>query len=182
MTLPIITAAIVTILVLGIGGALTTVGPWYRALPKPRWNPPDWLFGPAWTLILGAAAAAGVLAWTGTTDPAAHRLILLLFAANILCHMAWTPIFFNLRRPDWALIEVIFLWASIVALIIGLAPYSPTAPWLMVPYLLWVSFAAFLNWTIVRMNPPFRTATRQEMREDFAATPLGPLLRRTRVP
>jgi benzodiazapine receptor len=70
-------------------------------------------------------------------------------------HLLWSPLFFNLRRPDWALAEVPFLWFSILALMIGLAPYSTLASWLLLPYLLWVAFAAFLNWTIVRMNPPF---------------------------
>lgn len=174
MTLPILVATMITLLVLGLGGALTVVGPWYRALPKPSWNPPDWAFGPAWTLILGAAAWAGVDAWTAAPD--AHGRIALLYAINILFHMLWTPLFFNLRRPDWALIEVAFLWASILALILGLAPYSALAPWLLAPYLAWVSFAAFLNFTIVRINPPFRTASRDEVRADFRATPLGALL------
>jgi tryptophan-rich sensory protein len=66
--------------------------------------------------------------------------------------MLWSPLFFNLRRPDWALIEVPFLWLSIVALMLGLAPISSASVWLLTPYLLWVTFAAFLNWTIVRMN------------------------------
>jgi tryptophan-rich sensory protein len=78
--------------------------------------------------------------------------ILVLFGINILLHMLWSPLFFNLRRPDWALIEVPFLWLSIVALMLGLAPISSASVWLLTPYLLWVTFAAFLNWTIVRMN------------------------------
>jgi tryptophan-rich sensory protein len=69
--------------------------------------------------------------------------------------MLWTPLFFNLRRPDWALIEVVFLWLSVAALIIGLAPYSSQASWLLVPYLLWVSFAGYLTLKIVRLNRPF---------------------------
>jgi translocator protein len=67
-------------------------------------------------------------------------------------------LFFNLRRPDWALIEIPFLWLSIVALIFGLAPLSPAAGWLLAPYLFWVTFAAFLNLTIVRMNRPFASS------------------------
>jgi benzodiazapine receptor len=70
--------------------------------------------------------------------------------------MLWSPLFFNLRRPDWALIEIPFLWLSIVALIFGLAPLSP-ACWLLAPYLLWVTFAAFLNLKIVQMNSSFKT-------------------------
>lgn len=157
MTYPIIVAVVVTILVLGIGGLMTTVGPWYRNLHKPTWNPPDWLFGPAWTIILGLAAWAGVLAWTHAPDAAAQQKVVVLFAVNIICHMLWSPLFFTFRRPDWALIEVPFLWLSIVALMIGLAPLSALASWLLLPYLLWVAFAAFLNFTIVRMNRPFHT-------------------------
>ena len=154
MTRTIITAVIITVLVLGIGGAMTTVGPWYRNLRKPTWNPPDWIFGPAWTLILGLAAWAGVLAWT-RADADGHIVIAALFAVNIVLHMLWSPLFFNFKRPDWALIEVPFLWLSIVALMVGLAPYDQLCAWLLAPYLLWVAFAAYLNLTIVRMNEPF---------------------------
>ena len=155
MTLRIIVAAVITILVLAIGGLMTTVGPWYRGINKPGWNPPDWIFGPAWTVILGLAAFAGVLAWGNAATTGDRLWVAGLFGLNILLHMAWSPLFFNLRRPDWALIEVPFLWLSILALMIGLAPYSTLASWLLLPYLLWVAFAAFLNFTIVRMNPPF---------------------------
>ena len=155
MTIPIVVAVFVTGFVLIAGGLMTTVGPWYRALRKPWWNPPDWIFGPAWTVILGLAAWAGVLAWTNAPDAAAHVRIAVLYGVNIVLQKLWSPLFFNLRRPDWALIEVPFLWLSVLALMVGLTPYSPTAPWLLLPYLLWVAFAAFLNLTIVRMNGSF---------------------------
>jgi tryptophan-rich sensory protein len=113
------------------------------------------VFGPAWTIILGLAGWAGVLAWTHAPDAAAHWRVGILFGVNILLHGAWSPLFFNLQRPDWALMEVPFLWLSIAALMIGLAPLSALAAWLLLPYMLWVAFAAFLNLTIVRMNPPF---------------------------
>jgi tryptophan-rich sensory protein len=155
MTLPIAVAASLTLLLLLIGGLTTNVGPWYRDLRKPWWNPPNWAFGPAWTLILGLAAWAGVLAWTHTPDSGAHVRIAALFAANIVFHLLWSPLFFNLRRPDWALIEVPFLWMSILGLIVGVTPLSALAGLLLAPYLIWVSFAAVLNITIVRLNPPF---------------------------
>ncbi len=155
MTLPAIIATITTLLVLGVGGWMTTVGGWYESLRKPSWNPPNWIFGPAWTVILGLAAWSGVSAWTHALSGSEHLLILTLFGINIVLHMLWSPLFFSLKRPDWALIEVPFLWLSIVALMIGVAPFSTLAVWLLLPYLLWVAFAAFLNLTIVRMNPPF---------------------------
>jgi translocator protein len=155
MTIPIIVAAVIAILVLGVGSAMTTVGPWYRNLPKPSWTPPEWVFGPAWTLILALAAWAGALAWTSAPDFAGQLKVAVLFGINIILHLLWSPLFFNLRRPDWALIEVPFLWLSIAALMVGVAPYSTLAVWLLLPYLLWVTFAAYLNLAIVRMNPPF---------------------------
>jgi tryptophan-rich sensory protein len=157
----VISAILWAVLLGGAGGLLTTIGPWYRNLRKPPWQPPDWLFGPAWTLILGMAAWAAVLAWEGASVmPGAaadqgHREIILLFAANFVFHLLWSPLFFTFRRPDWALFEVVFLWASVLALCIGLAPYSTLASWLIVPYLAWVSFAAILNLVIVRLNGPF---------------------------
>jgi tryptophan-rich sensory protein len=155
MTLTIIVAVVVTFIVLGLGALLTSVGPWYRNLPKPSWTPPEWIFGPAWTVILALAAWAGVLGYTAAPDSTTRAVIILLYAVNIVFHLLWTPLFFNLRRPDWALIEVPFLWLSVLALIVYLAPISSFAAWLLAPYLVWVAFAAFLNLVIVRMNPPF---------------------------
>jgi len=154
MTATIIVAVLLALILSAAGGLLTDIGPWYRNLKKPSWQPPDWLFGPAWTLILGMAAAAGVLSWTHAHGASAHWRIGILFADNFVFHLLWSPLFFKFRRPDWALIEVPFLWFSILALVIGLAPYSTLASWLVAPYLVWVSFAAFLNWTIVRLNKP----------------------------
>lgn len=153
MRMPVIIAVLTTILVLGVGGATTEVGAWYQALRKPSWNPPNWVFGPAWTVILGLAAWAGVLAWDHAGSDTARLGVVVLFAINILFHMAWSPLFFNLKRPDWALMEVPFLWLSILALIAWCAPIVPLAGILLLPYLLWVAFAAALNLVIVRLNP-----------------------------
>lgn len=154
---PVIAAAIAWAVGLClIGGLMTPRAEWYARLNKPSWQPPGWAFGPAWTIILGLAAWSGVIAWNAAAGPAEQRSILVLFAVNGLCHLAWSPLFFKAQRPDWALIEVVFLWASLVALVVGLWPISVTAAMLILPYLAWVSFAAYLNLTIVRLNP--RTA------------------------
>lgn len=137
------------------GGLLTDVGPWYRGLRKPRWQPPDWLFGPAWTVILALAAWSASLAWDAADAFATRVLVGGLFGLNATLHFLWSPLFFKLHRPDWALIEVVFLWASILALVICLVPISGLASWLLAPYLGWVTFAAWLNLTIVRLNGPF---------------------------
>jgi len=140
-----------------VGGLLTPIDDWYAKLRKPSWQPPGWAFGPAWTLILGSAAYAGILAWGTAPDAATRRDIIIVFAVNGLCHFLWSPLFFRFRRPDWALIEVPFLWGSIAAMIVVIWPLSTLGGALLVPYLLWVSFAAFLNLTIVRLNQPFGT-------------------------
>lgn len=151
---PVIAAAIAWAIGLClIGGLMTPRAEWYASLNKPSWQPPGWAFGPAWTLILGLAAWSGVIAWRAAETAADQRSILILFAVNGLCHLAWSPLFFKAQRPDWALIEVVFLWASLVALVVGLWPISAMAALLILPYLAWVSFAAFLNLTIVRLNP-----------------------------
>lgn len=108
---------------------MTTIGPWYENLRKPSWNSPNWVFGPAWTVILGLAAWSGVLAWTNASTGTEQLRVILLFGINMIFHMLWSPLFFNLRRPDWALVEIPFLWLSIVALIFGLAPFSPASAW-----------------------------------------------------
>ena len=156
MTFQIIVAAAWGIVVAGFGAFLTELSPWYRALRKPTWQPPDWLFGPAWTLILGLASVSALLAWRAAPDRASRILVVALFVLNGLANLGWSPLFFKLRRPDWALWEVPLLWLSILLPIVLLAPISRTASLLLLPYLAWVSFAAFLNLTIVRLNTPFR--------------------------
>lgn len=158
MLMPLLVSGGAALLLAGVGGLLTDVGPWYRNLRKPRLQPPDWLFGPAWTLILGAWAYSAALAWTSAPDADTRWLVVGLYGANALLHLLWSPLFFKWRRPDWALIEILPFWLSIVALILLVAPLSDRAAWLLAPYLAWVSFAAWLNWQIVRLNQPFRTA------------------------
>ncbi len=156
-----LTFAIAWAVILGLGGGLLTkIGAWYRDLEKPSWQPPDWLFGPAWTIILGLAAWAFVLSWNGAADEGARQVLIGLYLVNAVFHFLWSPLFFTLRRPDWALVEVPFLWASVLALCVLLRDYSVLASWLIVPYLVWVSFAAILNWKIVRLNRPFGKASR----------------------
>lgn len=152
---PYYVAGGLALLLAAAGGLATSIGGWYRALRKPPWQPPDWLFGPAWTLILALAAWSAAIAWKAAPDAGARRDVIILFAVNALFHFLWSPLFFRWRRPDWALIEVVFLWASLVALVVGLWPISTQAALLILPYLAWVSFAAVLNRDIVQRNGPF---------------------------
>lgn len=154
MDTPIFAAAFAAIALAVAGGLLTPIDAWYANLHKPAWNPPNWAFGPAWTIILGLWAWSAVLAWRAAAGDQ-RTLVLALYGINAVCHLLWSPLFFKLRRPDWALIEVVFLWASLLALLILLRPISVAATWLLVPYFVWVSFAACLNAAIVRLNPAF---------------------------
>ena len=155
MLIPLVVAGVVALLLAGAGGLLTEVGPWYRQLRKPSWQTPDWLFGPAWTLILALAAWSAALAWTEAPTAGLRATVVVLYGLNALFHLLWSPLFFKLRRPDWALLEVPLLWLSILVPMIVVYPFAPLATWLLLPYLLWVSFAAYLNFTIVRLNRPF---------------------------
>jgi tryptophan-rich sensory protein len=151
--LPVLLAAAAAILVGVMGMLATDLGGWYDNLNKPSWQPPDWLFGPAWTAIYAMAALAGVSAWRGAATRHARTRILALFSVNAFLNVFWSLLFFRLNRPDWALLEVVFLWLSIVALIVGLRSCSRASTWWLAPYLAWVTFAGMLNLAIVRLNP-----------------------------
>ena len=155
---PILVAAAAALVVAALGASATDIGPWYQSLREPVAKPPDWLFGPAWTLIYALTAVAGVIAWRVTKGRAARQFILTLFAANALLNVLWSELFFNARRPDWSLIEVVPFWLSVAALAAALWPRSRKAAWLLVPYLAWVAFAGWLNLRVVQLNPPFGNA------------------------
>ncbi len=147
------TAAAAAALVAALGGLVTRLDPWYYQLALPSWKPPDWLFGPAWTLIFGCTALSGYQSWTHAgRDRAFQARLLALFCINGLLNIAWSALFFRFHRPDWALLEVFLLWVSILGLIVLSSRKSVAAAWLLVPYLAWVSFAAALNYSVVRLN------------------------------
>ena len=137
------------------GGFATDIGSWYRGLAKPALNPPDWAFAPAWTIIYALAATAAVIGWRATRTSAERAWLLSLFFANAVLNVLWSLIFFTVKRPDWALAEVATLWLSVLALIIFCSRFAPRAALLLAPYLVWVGFAAFLNYETVRLNAPF---------------------------
>ena len=152
---PVVVAALAASAVAGLGASATDIGPWYQALQKPSWQPPDWLFGPVWTLIYSLIAVAGVKAWNAARDRRHGLNIVGMFALNALLNVAWSELFFNFHRPDWALYEVVAFWLSIVVLIVTAASATPVAGWLLAPYLAWVTFAGVLNLAVVRLNAPF---------------------------
>jgi len=137
----------------GLGGAITatSVGTWYRTLAKPSFNPPDRVFAPVWISLFVAMAFAAWLVWR-RTGFAGGRGPLGLFGLQLALNLLWSALFFGLRAPGWALVEIPFLWAAIAATALAFRPVSPAAMWLLVPYLLWVSFAVLLNGAVWWLN------------------------------
>jgi benzodiazapine receptor len=152
---PLGIASAVAIVVAIAGAVLTETGTWYASLKKPSWKPPDWAFGPVWTTIFVLTVIATALAWEAAEGTGARPLIFWALTINAVLNIAWSGIFFKLRRPDWALVEVVMLWCSILGLIFALGSVSTLAGVLLLPYLAWVSTASFLNLRIVQMNQPF---------------------------
>jgi tryptophan-rich sensory protein len=154
---PLLIAGLAALGVAVLGGLLTEIGPWYKSLMQPAFKPPDAWFGPVWTLIFMLAATAGATAWKQTPDRASRYWLIGLFALNASLNTLWSLLFFKLQRPDWALLEVGFLWLSIAALIWSMKAYSRRSSALLLPYLLWVSFAIAINYATVQLNGPFST-------------------------
>jgi tryptophan-rich sensory protein len=133
-------------------GVFFKPGNWYEGLRKPPWRPPNWLFGPAWTVLYAMIAVSGWWVWEAGEWPAV-ALPLGIYGLQLLLNAGWSPLFFGLRRPDLAFYALIGLWSSILATILAFYPVSPAAAWLLVPYLCWVTFAGALNRSIIRLNP-----------------------------
>jgi len=138
----------------GLGAVATSrsVASWYPVLNKPSWTPPNWLFGPVWTLLY---IAMGVAVWRVARTADRQRVggAIALFAAQLLLNAGWSFLFFGARRPGWAALEILALWAAIAATLRAFARIDPWAAGLLVPYLAWVSYAAALNLAIWRLNP-----------------------------
>lgn len=152
---PVAVAAAAALAVAVLGALSTDLGDWYYRLEQPAWKPPDWAFGPAWTLIFSLTAIAGVWAWRDARDRADREWLLALFALNGFLNVLWSLLYFRLRRPDWALVEVVVLWLSVLLLVVVLGRYSRRAAAMLLPYLVWVTYAGTLNAATVRLNGPF---------------------------
>lgn len=137
---------------------MTDIGPWYRALEKSSLTPPDWAFGPAWTVIYALAAFAAVLGWRAAATSRARAWLISLFFVNAVLNVLWSFFFFAAKRPDLALAEVVTLWISVLSLIVFLWPLRRAAALVLAPYLAWVAFAAYLNYRVVELNASFGAA------------------------
>lgn len=139
--------------VAGLGGLATAAGMadgWYEQLAKPSWNPPDGVFGPVWTGLYAANAVAAWRVWRAAGPQA--RGALTLFGAQLALNLGWSVLFFGLRSPDAALVEIGVLLLVIAATLAAFARHDRLAAGLLVPYLAWVAFATALNAAIVALN------------------------------
>jgi tryptophan-rich sensory protein len=136
---------------LGAAWTNTSLSTWYRTLEKPPWSPPDWVFGPVWTCLYIGMAIAAWLVWLKKGLPSS-RVPLLLFTVQLILNGAWSFLFFGLRSPGLAFANIVLLWCAILATISSFWRVSTWAAALLGPYLAWVFFATFLNWTLWRMN------------------------------
>ncbi len=136
----------------GAGSLFTarSVDGWYAELVKPPWNPPNWVFGPVWSLLYLAMAVAAWIVWR--RDGAGAPVALGLFALQLVLNVAWSGLFFGLQAPGPAFVGIVLLWGAILAAAVAFWRIAPLAGALMTPYLVWVTFAAFLNFAIWRLN------------------------------
>lgn len=133
---------------------VTSLDSWYANLVKPSFNPPGWVFGPVWTFLYTLMGIAAWLVWKrGSLSSPSVRAALSLFFLQLVLNALWSVLFFGLKSPLLALVDIVALLAAIAATIVVFRPISPAAAWLMTPYLAWVAFAAILNAAIWRLNP-----------------------------
>jgi tryptophan-rich sensory protein len=154
MSLPRLTASIALCQGVGIiAGLLTSqsVRTWYMALEKPWFTPPGWVFAPAWLTLYLLMGIALYLVWQ--KKGVEKRTAVIAFLVQLTLNGFWSLIFFGLHSPFWAFVEISLLWFAIFFTILLFMRISPTASYLLFPYLLWVSFASVLTFSIWRLNP-----------------------------
>ncbi|MFC1575461.1 TspO/MBR family protein [Gemmatimonadota bacterium] len=150
----LVIAVATPLLVGGLSGLVTAGGvrDWYPTLVKPWFNPPSWVFGPVWSLLYLMMGIAAFLVWQKGGDGGVVKTALTLFAIQLVLNGLWSVLFFGMRSPGLAFAEIIVLWAFIGATAVAFWRVSPVAGLLLLPYELWVTFAAVLNGSIWILN------------------------------
>ena len=139
----------------GIIGSFFTISAipnWYAGLAKPALNPPAWVFGPAWTTLYALMGIAAFLIWRMGWERKEVKMALGVFGIQLFLNAIWSIIFFSLHSPGWALVDIVLLWLAIVWTIAVFYKISKPAAYLLLPYILWVSFASYLNYAIWVLN------------------------------
>ena len=142
-------------LLAGVTGSIFTmpaIPTWYAALNRPPLAPPNWIFGPVWTTLFIMMGIALYLVWQKGTEKKEIRNAMVIFGVQLVLNTFWSVLFFGMQNPLYSFIEIIFLWLAILLTIIYFSKISKPAAWLLVPYILWVSFASYLNLAIYLVN------------------------------
>lgn len=138
--------------VLGSFFTFSQIPTWYLHLNKPFFSPPNYLFGPAWTTLYALMGISIFLVLEGKLKAGQKQYLPAIFSLQLFLNFLWSVIFFGMHQPLVAFIEILFLWASILLLVIRFYKFSKPASYLLIPYLLWVSFAAILNLSVAILN------------------------------
>lgn len=139
----------------GIAGSVFTapsIAGWYAGIVKPAINPPPWVFAPVWTALFALMGIAAFLVWRSGWERKDVKIALGIFLGQLILNTLWSIIFFGLQSPGGAFFEIVILWLAILATMLAFAKISKRAAWLLAPYILWVSFAAYLNYAIWVLN------------------------------
>jgi len=147
--------AILICQIAGIVGSLFTspsIPTWYATIEKPKFTPPNWVFAPVWTTLFVLMGISAYLIWNQGLENKIVKTALWVFGIQLVLNMLWSLLFFGLHSPLYAFFEIIILWLAILFTILNFFKISRTAGWLLVPYIIWVSFAAILNFYIARLN------------------------------
>ena len=138
----------------GVSGFFTagSIEGWYITLNKPWFNPPNWIFGPVWTLLYLMMGVAFFLIWKSDAPADTKKIAMTVYFVQLAFNFAWSLIFFYMEQPGWALVDILILWAAIFYTIIAFGKISSGVAWLLVPYISWVSFATVLNFAIWKLN------------------------------
>ena len=144
------------LITLGVGGlsgwaTSSAIGSWYAQLSKPSFNPPNWVFGPVWTLLYILMGIALYLIWRLPASETRNKALLIFFV-QLFLNFCWSFLFFYFHQIGFALTDIILLWITILLTIISFSRFNTTATWLLVPYIAWVSFATILNAAIYHLN------------------------------
>lgn len=153
-SLKLISAILISELAGVIGSLFTfsSIPTWYATIVRPSFSPPNWIFGPVWTTLFALMGIALFLVWQKGFSRKDVKVAVVLFAVQLLLNTCWSIIFFGAHNPGAAFIEIIFLWLAILVTIIAFFRISKWAGYLLLPYIAWVSFAAFLNYAIWTLN------------------------------
>lgn len=154
--LPLAISILIT-LAIGVTASLfifPEINGWYQTLKKPSFNPPDWIFPWVWTTLYIMIGISAYLVWRQRKRSSGFKLAVFIYIVQLLLNFSWSIVFFQMHQMALALLIIKVLWISILFNIIYFGKFSKPASWLLVPYLLWVSFATVLNFSILLLNRP----------------------------